>query len=67
MGGTVGQGMCVPQRPEEALGDYEYDLVHEGTGGRPADTRHPPERPAPPPRHPVELDQDMGYDEAHDF
>ena len=55
------------QRSDELSGDYEYDLVHE--------TARPEEGPArrsvrpglPPSRQAVELDQDMSYDEAHDF
>jgi len=57
----------VHQRSDELSGDYEYDLVHE--------TARPEERAArrgvppvsPPSRQAVELDQDMSYDEAHDF
>ena len=56
------------QRPDAASGDYEYDLAHEAGGGAAAPARRPDERAGPPPaRHPVELDQDMSYDEAHDF
>ena len=57
------------QRPEDSSGDYAYDLAHEQTGDR---GRAPEERrgegPGPVPVHrKVELDQDMSYDEAHDF
>ena len=57
------------ERPEEPSGDYEYDLVHEQIGGRHAGGQQsPPGRPGPAPaRHAAELDQDMSYDEAHDF
>lgn len=55
------------QRPADPSGDYEYDLVHEGTAaGSPVHRAH--QQPAPAPaRRRVELDQDMSYDEAHDF
>jgi hypothetical protein len=53
-------------RPEEA-GDYEYDLAHERPEGAAPAPRHD-ERPGRAPEHrPVEFDQDMSYDEAHDF
>jgi hypothetical protein len=56
----------VQQRPEDLSGDYEYDLAHEATGGGgPPPARRPEERA--PARRQVELDQDMSYDEAHDF
>jgi hypothetical protein len=59
----------VQQRPEDLSGDYEYDLAHEargprGTGGNEPHAEH--SGPAPT-RTQVELDQDMSYDEAHDF
>jgi hypothetical protein len=56
----------VQQRPEDLSGDYEYDLAHEarGTGANAPRAEHP--APAPT-RRQVELDQDMSYDEAHDF
>ena len=55
--------------PEDASGDYEYDLAHEEAGARVEATEdRPSDVPAAaPPRRPVEFDQDMGYDEAHDF
>ena len=57
------------QRPDEVSGDYEYDLAHElrggpGTGGNESRTEHAGPAPA---RRRVELDQDLSYDEAHDF
>jgi hypothetical protein len=57
------------QRPDDLSGDYEYDLAHDGTGGGAGVPAHrPDERAGPAPAHrPVELDQDMSYDEAHDF
>jgi hypothetical protein len=57
----------VQQRPEDSSGDYEYDLVHVAVvGGSPV--HRPDERAAPAPAtRPRELDQDMSYDEAHDF
>ena len=57
------------QRPEDLSGDYEYDLAHEqpgGPGSAPAERRGEHPGPAPAGRE-VELDQDMSYDEAHDF
>jgi hypothetical protein len=63
------QGGLVQQRPEDLSGDYEYDLAHERTGGRgkgPGERDR--ERAGPAPAHrEVEPDQDMSYDEAHDF
>jgi hypothetical protein len=59
----------VQQRPEDSSGDYEYDLAHEARGQRSAtgnEQRAEHTRPAPA-RPRVELDQDMSYDEAHDF
>ena len=56
------------QRPEDQSGDYEYDLAHQtGHRGRaPEAGRAERPGPAPAPRK-IELDQDMSYDEAHDF
>jgi hypothetical protein len=67
--GAGSPGGLVQQRPENQSGDYAYDLVHEQLGDR---GRTPEEWPGgrsgPAPAHrPVELDQDMSYDEAHDF
>jgi hypothetical protein len=59
----------VQQRPEDLSGDYAYDLAHEETGNRgkaPEEWRGERSGPAPAHRQ-VELDQDMSYDEAHDF
>jgi hypothetical protein len=58
----------VQQRPEDSSGDYAYDLVHERgvDRGRTPDERGERSGPAPAHRQ-VELDQDMSYDEAHDF
>jgi hypothetical protein len=59
----------VQQRPDDLSGDYEYDLAHDGTTARgptPGDRRGDRPGPAPAGRK-VELDQDMSYDEAHDF
>jgi hypothetical protein len=61
-------GGIVQDRPEDS-GDYEYDLAHErpDRGERSAPHRADA-RPAPAPAgRPVELGQDMSYDEAHDF
>jgi hypothetical protein len=57
------------QRPDELSGDYAYDLAHErDPAARRAQEVPPAERPGPPPTgRQVELDQDMSYDEAHDF
>jgi hypothetical protein len=61
------EGGLVQQRPADSSGDYEYDLVHEAAAGG-ASVHRADERAAPAPvRRPVELDQDMSYDEAHDF
>ncbi|MCW2530993.1 MAG: hypothetical protein JWP62_563 [Blastococcus sp.] len=68
-GPAPAQGGLVQQRPEDLSGDYEYDLAHEQTGGRgqgPGERRGERSGPAPAGRQ-VELDQDMSYDEAHDF
>ena len=56
------------QGPADQSGDYGYDLVHEtGDRGR-APEEWRAERPGRAPAHrKVELDQDMSYDEAHDF
>ena len=57
------------QRPAELSGDYAYDLVHEQTGdrGRAPEARRG-ELPRPTTEHRrVDLDQDISYDEAHDF
>jgi hypothetical protein len=57
----------VHQRSDELSGDYEYDLVHETARPEEGAARRGV-RPVPPPsRQAVELDQDMSYDEAHDF
>jgi len=49
-------------------GDYGYDLAHEDVRGRsPAEPR-PGEHPGPPPRRKdADRDEDLAYDEAHDF
>jgi hypothetical protein len=58
----------VQQRPDEASGDYEYDLAHEAVAGRRRATRQPAGRPGlAPTGQAAEPDQDMSYDEAHDF
>jgi len=59
----------VQQRPEDFSGDYEYDLAHEARGPRgTGDNEARAEHSGPTPTHTqVELDQDMSYDEAHDF
>ncbi|SFL14196.1 hypothetical protein [Geodermatophilus ruber] len=60
-------------RPDQqSPGDYGYDLVHEETGRTPAppDPPDPPDRQAGSPRHPAAEpagEEDLGYDEAHDF
>jgi hypothetical protein len=66
--GPALQGGLVQQRPEDLSGDYAYDLAHEDVfRGRPPEHR-PEEHPGPSrDRRQVELDQDMSYDEAHDF
>jgi hypothetical protein len=58
----------VQQRPDDLSGDYEYDLVHEGVQGRGAGPEERPKRPSTATTgRQVELDEDMSYDEAHDF
>jgi hypothetical protein len=59
----------VQKRPEDLSGDYEYDLAHElrgprGAGGTEQRAEHSGPAPA---RRQVEPDEDMSYDEAHDF
>ena len=55
------------QRSDELSGDYEYYLFQETARPAEAAARRSV-RPVPPPsRQAVELDQDMSYDEAHDF
>jgi hypothetical protein len=68
-GPAPAQGGLVHQRREDVSGDYEYDLAHEQTGGPgTASAERRGDRPglAPAGRE-VEFDQDMSYDEAHDF
>jgi hypothetical protein len=49
-------------------GDFGYDEVHDEVGRRPAPGERPVEHPGPKPAtRRIELDQDMSYDEAHDF
>jgi hypothetical protein len=58
----------VQQRPEDLSGDYEYDLAHERAGRGHGPGERDRERAGPAPAHrEVEPDQDMSYDEAHDF
>jgi hypothetical protein len=57
----------VQQRPDEGTGDYEYDLAHEAVAGRQAIAHEAAERPGRAPARPAQADQDMTYDEAHDF
>jgi len=58
----------VQQRPDDTSGDYEYDLAHEAVAGRRSATRQPAARPGQAPAgQAAEADQDMSYDEAHDF
>jgi hypothetical protein len=68
-GPAPAQGGLVHQRPEDLSGDYEYDLAHDQTGGSgDAQEERRSERPEPSPAgRRVELDQDLSYDEAHDF
>jgi hypothetical protein len=57
----------VNQRSDELSGDYEYDLVHETARSEERVARRGVRSVPPPSRQSVELDQDMSYDEAHDF
>jgi hypothetical protein len=59
----------VHQRPEDLSGDYEYDLAHEASAppGRVGNEPRAEHSGPSPVRRQVELDQDMSYDEAHDF
>jgi hypothetical protein len=58
----------VHQRPEDVPGDYEYDLAHEQRGRGEAPEKRRTEHPGPAPvGREVEYDQDMSYDQAHDF
>jgi hypothetical protein len=58
----------VQQRPDDVSGDYEYDLAHEQAGRRGRAPAEASERPGPAPAgRRVDSDQDMSYDEAHDF
>jgi len=56
---------------QETAGDYGYDEVHADVR-RPSGAAGAAEAPRPDPgraaaRRTPELDQDYGYDEAHDF
>ena len=56
------------QPPEDLSGDYEYDLAHEQTGRGASPGERTVVRSTPAPAHrQVELDQDISYDQAHDF
>lgn len=57
----------VHQQPEELSGDYEYDMAHERPTGSPAAHRRDQRAGPAPAAGQFELDQDMSYDEAHDF
>jgi hypothetical protein len=69
----------VTERDKESAGDYGYDLAHEETGRvTPSDdTTGSPMGQAPPRTSPGDSedggpsedlgDEDLGYDEAHDF
>ncbi|HEY4603465.1 MAG TPA: hypothetical protein VIH08_03925 [Blastococcus sp.] len=54
---------------QSASGDYGYDMAHEDMRGRRVpDDRAGPEHPQrPPAKAAAEPDEDMSYDEAHDF
>ena len=52
----------------EPSGDYGYDLVHDEAARKPARVEQPePPRKTPPPERRTDPDQDLEYDEAHDF
>jgi hypothetical protein len=61
------------RREPDVSGDYGYDLAHEDRAHEPAVAakgphERPGEHPGPAPAaRQVEFDQDMSYDEAHDF
>jgi hypothetical protein len=60
----------VEQRREDLSGDYEYDMAHERSSDRESareDQRGARPGPAPAGREVESDDQDMSYDEAHDF
>ena len=54
---------------QSASGDYGYDMAHEYMRGRRVpDDRAGPEHPQrPPAKAGAGPDEDMSYDEAHDF
>jgi hypothetical protein len=53
----------------QSQGDYGYDLAHEELrGGKAPAPRPEPEHTTPtPPGGSADRDEDLGYDEAHDF
>jgi hypothetical protein len=56
------------ERGTDTSGDYEYDLVHEEVGAARAPVPRRDEHAGPPSAAGrVESDEDMSYDEAHDF
>jgi hypothetical protein len=60
--------VLVDSQPDTS-GDYGYDLAHEAMsrGRPPGDTAAPGPRPMSPAPARTDQDQDLEYDEAHDF
>jgi hypothetical protein len=55
-----------PQVPDETADEYDYDLAHDETIGRP--TTPPVQAPQrPPDMHATGNDGDYGHDLAHDM
>jgi hypothetical protein len=62
------EGGLVTDRAEDSAGDYGYDMAHEQRGREKAPGERSGEHVGPSPvRRKVEAEQDMSYDEAHDF
>jgi hypothetical protein len=66
------EGGLVTDRAEDSAGDYGYDMAHEQGGREKAPGERSGERSGEhvgpsPARRKVEAEQDMSYDEAHDF